>query len=210
MKNIAIFSLVFATLLLAGCLQGDAIEKASATPPDSMEKQQPDATSPTPGESMEKEIVSPTSPAASSEPTASAQPTVSQEPQGAMMEYSGTVLAGSSAKLLDFTQSDFEKAKASDSLIVLYFYADWCPICREEFPKMQQAFNELQDGNAVGFRVNYRDDFTDSDEEALAREHGVPYQHTKVFVKNGEQILKSPEGWDKQRYLDEIAKALAA
>ncbi len=139
--------------------------------------------------------------------TASPQPSVSQE-KGAMTEYSGKVLAGSSAKLLDFNKKDFDAAKASGKLVVLYFYADWCPICKQEFPKMQQAFDQLQSDKVVGFRVNYKDDFTDADEVALAREHGVPYQHTKVFVRGSQQLLKSPEGWDKQRYLDEIAKVI--
>ncbi len=119
------------------------------------------------------------------------------------------MLAGSKALLLDFNKQDFEKARAGGKLVVLYFYASWCPICVREFPLMQSAFDGLQSDKVVGFRVNYKDDATDADEEALAREFGVPYQHTKVFLKNGEKILKSPEGWDEQRYLDEINKALA-
>lgn len=58
----------------------------------------------------------------------------------------------------------------------------------------------------IGFRVNYNDNQTDNDECNLAREFGVAYQHTKIFVKNGTRILKSPEGWNKDRYLIEINK----
>src|SRR3989344_2231205 len=36
-----------------------------------------------------------------------------------MAEYQGTVLAGTSAPLLDFTKADFDKAFTSDKLIVL-------------------------------------------------------------------------------------------
>lgn len=120
------------------------------------------------------------------------------------LKFSGAVLAGTSAPLLDFNKADFDKALASDKLVVLYFYANWCPICRAEFPKMQEAFNELSTDKVVGFRVNYNDSDTDDQERDLAREHGVVYQHTKVFIKNGERILKSPEGWDKERYTKEI------
>ena len=49
---------------------------------------------------------------------------------------------------------------------------------------------------------------TDADEKNLAREFGVAYQHTKVLLKNGKRILKSPETWDKARYLKEINTAL--
>lgn len=118
------------------------------------------------------------------------------------------VLAGKSSPLLDFQKQDYEKALKSDKLVVLYFYANWCPICKEEVPKLYEAFNELTSDKVIGFRVNYNDSDTDSDEVALAKEFGVAYQHTKVFLKNGQRVLKSPETWEKQRYLDEIQKAL--
>ena len=127
---------------------------------------------------------------------------------GAMIKFSGTVLAGTSAQLLDFNKADYDKAIASDKVVALYFYADWCPICKKEFPKMEAAFNELTTDKVVGFRVNYNDSDTDMDEENLARQFGVAYQHTKVFLKNGVRILKSPDTWDKNRYLSEINSAL--
>lgn len=127
----------------------------------------------------------------------------------AMVKYAGSVLAGNSAPLLDFTKADFDAAVKSDKLVVLYFYANWCPICREEFPKAEAAFNELTTDQVIGFRVNFNDNQTDSDEQALARTQGVAYQHTKVFVKNNQQVLKSPESWEQSRYVTEIKNALA-
>lgn len=129
---------------------------------------------------------------------------------GAMMaKYTGTVLAGKSAPLLDFKKADYDAAVKSDKLVVLYFYANWCPICKVEFPNAQAAFNELTTDKVVGFRVNYKDSDTDDDEVSLARQFGVGYQHTKVLLKNGTQILKAPDSWDKTRYLNEISKAIA-
>lgn len=125
-----------------------------------------------------------------------------------MMKYSGAMLAGKSAPLLDFVKADYDAAIKTDTLVVLYFYANWCSICKAEFPITQEAFNELRTDKVIGFRVNYNDDQTDNDEKNLAREFGVAYQHTKVFVKNGKRILKSPEGWDDKRYDMEISKAL--
>ena len=125
------------------------------------------------------------------------------------VSYYGEVLAqnGDGVYLLDFNKQDYENAIANEKLVVLYFYANWCPTCKLEFPKMQSAFNKLDVKNVVGFRVNYNDNQTDSDEKQLARDFGVAYQHTKVFVKDGERVLKSPESWDEARYISEITKA---
>lgn len=120
------------------------------------------------------------------------------------VSYSGALLAGSSSPLLDFNQADYEAALAANKSMALYFYANWCPICKKEFPKMQAAFDQLGGNEVVGFRLNFNDSDTDDNEENLAREFGVAYQHTKVFIKNGERILKSPESWETDRYLSEI------
>ena len=124
------------------------------------------------------------------------------------MEYSGKVLAGTKAKLLEFNKADFDKAIDKGGVTVLYFYANWCPICKKEFPEMQAAFNSFNEERVIGFRVNFKDSETSAEEESLAREFGVPYQHTKIFVKGGKQTLKAPDGWTKDRYIAEIHKAL--
>lgn len=119
--------------------------------------------------------------------------------------FTGKVLAGSSSPLFDFKKSDYDTALASGKPVVLYFYAEWCPICKEEVrDALYPAFNELTTSDIIGFRVNYNDNDTDADEKALAREFGVAYQHTKVFLKNGVRVLKSPESWNKARYMQEI------
>ncbi|PIR94862.1 hypothetical protein COT95_01885 [Candidatus Falkowbacteria bacterium CG10_big_fil_rev_8_21_14_0_10_37_6] len=132
-----------------------------------------------------------------------------EKPAGNNQNYSGAVISGKTAKLYDYNQADYEAALKTDNLIVLYFYANWCPICKEEIATaLYPVFNELDKDNVIGFRVNYNDNETESSEKELAREFGVAYQHTKVFVKDNQRVLKSPEDWDKDRYISEINKAL--
>jgi thiol-disulfide isomerase/thioredoxin len=125
--------------------------------------------------------------------------------QDITVDFSGTTLAGNSSKIFDFVKSDYDKATASDKLVVLYFYADWCPLCKAEVPHLYNAFNDIKTDDVIGFRVNYNDSFTDDNERDLAREFGVAYQHTKVFVQNGQRVLKAPDTWQKDRYLSEIS-----
>lgn len=120
-------------------------------------------------------------------------------------QYVGEVLAGGAAPLLDFVSADYEAVKQTDKLILLYFYANWCPICKNEIKDaLYPAFNELATTDIIGFRVNYNDNETDDAERDLAREFGVAYQHTKVFVRSGKAVLKRPDSWTKDRYLSEI------
>jgi thiol-disulfide isomerase/thioredoxin len=121
--------------------------------------------------------------------------------------YSGKLLAGSTSKVLDFNKADYDKALAANKDIVLYFYASWCPLCRAEVPELYSAFDKMNDDDIVAFRVNFNDGDTDKDEEGLAREFGVAYQHTKVFLKDGKRVLKAPDTWNEARYTNEINKS---
>lgn len=141
-----------------------------------------------------------------SSPKTASQPAGTNDPR-----FSGMVLAGTVTPLVDFQKDDYEAALKTNKLIVLYFYANWCPICKTEVREaLYPAFNQLKNDQVIGFRVNFNDNETDTNEEALARKFGVAYQHTKVFVRNGERILKSPESWNLERYLTEIKKATFA
>lgn len=120
--------------------------------------------------------------------------------------YTGTLLAGTTTPYLDFTQADYTAAKAAGKVILLNFYATWCPICRAEAPKLQAGFDALANPNVIAFRVNYNDDQTDADEKALAKEFGVTYQHTKVLIVNGQEVLKVTKAWDKDTVVKELGK----
>jgi thiol-disulfide isomerase/thioredoxin len=121
--------------------------------------------------------------------------------------FGGEVLAGSSSPLINFNESDYLTAIESDKLVVLYFFANWGPICKVELADaLYPAFESIIDSNTVAFRVNFNDNQTDSFEKDLARKYAVSYQHTKIFVRDGEELLKTSEAWTKEFFLEEIAK----
>lgn len=132
----------------------------------------------------------------------------SMEKEGQMTssEYKGAVLAGTTTPYLDFNKEDYGNALKENKIILLNFYASWCPTCRAEQPIVFSAFNDLTRNDVVGFRVHWRDGEDNDDAVALAEQFGISHQHTKVLIKNGQKVLKAPDAWDKQRYLDELAK----
>src|SRR3989344_1269364 len=111
--------------------------------------------------------------------------------------YQGKVIAGKSAPFLEFNKADYDKALAEGKIIVLDFYANWCPICRAEAPAINEGFNSLTSDKIIGFRVNFKDSDTDKNEEQLAKELKIPYQHTKVILKNGKEFSRSLDSWDR-------------
>ncbi|MBI3485439.1 redoxin domain-containing protein [Candidatus Daviesbacteria bacterium] len=127
--------------------------------------------------------------------------------EGKMMSgYSGKVLAGKDSPYLEFTKNDYDKALASGKIVVLDFYANWCPICRAEAPEITSAFDSLQSEKVIGFRVNFNDSETDGDEKALALQFKVPYQHTKIILKNGQEVDRIVDSLTKDNLLQEINK----
>lgn len=133
-------------------------------------------------------------------------PTKSEiQPQDATpMSHNGKVLAGTNTPYIDFNTKDYDEALKSNKIILLNFYANWCPICRAEQQDLFEGFNSLDFENVVAFRVNYKDSDTDTDEQALAKEFSVPYQHTKVILKDGKQVKKVTEQWNKEKLIQEM------
>jgi len=131
------------------------------------------------------------------------------EREGKMVAgYSGKVLAGDTSPYLEFKKGDYDKALSDNKIIVLDFYANWCPICQEEAPNIIAGFNELQTDKVIGFRVNYNDTETDNDEKELAGNYSITYQHTKVIIKDGKEVIRSLESWDKETFLKEVNSTL--
>jgi len=90
-----------------------------------------------------------------------------------------------------FSKEAYETARSYKRPIFLFFYANWCPTCAKQEQIVVDTFNSLEKNSIIGFRVNFNDNDTSSDEKDLAREFGVRYQHTMfVFNQDGEETKK--------------------
>lgn len=64
---------------------------------------------------------------------------------------------------------------------VLFFYANWCPICRPIDVEFKQNESKIPQ-DVVVIRVNYNDSETSQEAKNLAQKYGVAYQHTFVQI----------------------------
>ena len=120
---------------------------------------------------------------------------------------SGTAMENE-ANFAPFTKAAYLDAVTEHKVVFLEFYANWCPTCAAQAPEIEAAFKELKNPNVVGFQVNYKDSDTDSDEQDLAREFGITYQHTHVILDSEGNVAKKSTGetWSKDTILSEISK----
>ena len=107
-----------------------------------------------------------------------------------------------------YEKSKYEQSLAEGKVVLLDFYANWCPICRIENPKIISALKELDSTKIAAFQVHYNDNEVNEEDREVAKEFGITYQHTKVIVKDDTQFSKSLEVWNKEKTIQEINKAL--
>ena len=111
------------------------------------------------------------------------------------------------SQYIDFTREAYEQAKTDGKVIYLEFYANWCPLCANQHPKIVGAFDQLKDNEIIGFRVNFKDSETDKDEENLAREFGITYQHTRIILdRDRNEVEKATGEWSSEKIIEELKK----
>lgn len=85
---------------------------------------------------------------------------------------------------------------------VLFFYANWCPICRPADADIKSKVSDIP-ANLEIIRVNYDDSDTDKEEKSLAKKYGVTYQHTFVQIDGDGNLLQK---WSGGNLADILAK----
>lgn len=98
-----------------------------------------------------------------------------------------------------YSKTEYEKALAEKKITMLYFTANWCPICREQEPVNMEALKSLEeDKDIIAFRVHILDSETTKETEALAEKYDISYQHTTVII--------GPDGEVKTDYIGPLTK----
>ncbi len=107
-----------------------------------------------------------------------------------------------------YSESAYNQAISENKVIFIDFYASWCPICRAEDPSLKAALSEVNNPNFIAFRSHYNDGDTNKEDEAIQKEFGITYQHTKVLIKDRKLIARSLESFNKQDTSNFINQAL--
>ena len=96
------------------------------------------------------------------------------------------------------SKANFEEIKASESTVLLDFYADWCGPCRMVGPIVEEIANERSDIIVAKINVD--------EEPELALKFGVVSIPTLVVMKNGNVLEQSAGARPKAAILSMIDK----
>lgn len=111
--------------------------------------------------------------------------------------------ASTDSKYIEYSSGILEKTLGGRR--ILFFFANWCPTCRPVDKEISQNTDRILEGIVI-IRVNYNDDATDKEEEALAKKYGITYQHTFIEIDSGGEEVQSWNGGDLSIILSKITK----
>lgn len=116
---------------------------------------------------------------------------MTQEKTAMMKKDEGDKMMGdkmSDAHYVVYSKTAFDDAAGTRR--VLFFYANWCPICKPADADFTANVSKLP-SDVTLIRVNYNDTDTDQEEKDLAKQYGITYQHTFVQIDaQGKEVAK--------------------
>ena len=102
---------------------------------------------------------------------------------------------------IKITDANYEEIAATDKLILIDFWAQWCGPCRMLSPTIDDLANEYE-GKAVIGKVDV------DDNPDIAEKFSIRNIPTILFVKNGEVVDKTVGAVPKNEIIDKIAANL--
>mgnify|MGYP001473380472 FL=1 len=100
---------------------------------------------------------------------------------------------------IEITDATLEDVLATDKLVVVDFWAEWCGPCKMIGPIIEQIGEEYKDKVVVG-----KVDVDDNDEAAA--KYGIRNIPTVLFIKNGEVVDKVVGAGGKSLFTDKVEK----
>lgn len=94
----------------------------------------------------------------------------------------------SASRYVEYSKAALDQAATNRR--VLYFYANWCPICKPADADFRANSSKIPTDVTV-IRMNYNDTDTDQEEKDLAKKYAITYQHTFVQIDGqGKEVTK--------------------
>jgi thioredoxin 1 len=103
-----------------------------------------------------------------------------------------------------FTPENFEASKKEGKVILLHFFADWCPSCRAQKKVMDSILSERELNEIVFLRVDYDNALR------LRKEFKVNRQSTLIVLRGEREVARKAGITDKDEIRDYLIEATAA
>jgi thioredoxin 1 len=100
---------------------------------------------------------------------------------------------------IQITDATLEEVLATDKLVVLDFWAEWCGPCKMISPIIDEIAEEYKDKAVVG-KID-----VDGNHESAAK-YGIRTIPTVLFVKNGEVVDKVVGAGAKAVFVEKVEK----
>ena len=139
-------------------------------------------------------------------PSLTSTPKAAEPDQNHITGFNHESLPKYASRYYRYNKEAYQAAVGEGKVVYLYFYANWCPICKEARPKILDAFNKMDFDDVIGFEVHFNDDQVTDEDKQITRNYQVPYQHTTIIAKNGKQVFKSLEELSTEKLIEEIRK----
>lgn len=100
---------------------------------------------------------------------------------------------------LQITDATLNDVLATDKLVVIDFWAEWCGPCKMIGPIIDELSEEYKDRAVIG-KVNV------DDNDEVTSKYGIRNIPTVLFIKNGEVVDKSVGAGSKALFAEKIEK----
>lgn len=132
---------------------------------------------------------------------ANQQPKNTQEEKMAQEKAAVMMAKNASSRYIPYSKAAYDTAVGERR--VLYFYATWCPSCKQANENFTANPNKIPE-DVVVIRINYNDPDTNQEEKDLAKKYGITYQHTFVQVDAQGKELAKWNGGDTDELITNI------